>query len=277
VSTGFNLPGTVLVANLWWYSFAVLRPAQLWKAPFRAYRTPDIGKPPVPRKGRTAGKHYYLRHREPVLLEEAPDDYHAVEDFDGLSAQYERIMEPFSQPIFEEVLEVFKPFVSAKSRILDPSCGPGTELLRLARLVPDGEVVGADLAADMVRTAAANARRRGVENAAFFQADVANMPKHFARRFDAIYCAFAFHHYPDRVGALREMRRVLRPGGHVFIVDAGPLWMKTLAAPLARWGDPGWVSFHTGEEFQRFFAEAGFSSFYWTEILPGIGLSVASP
>ena len=64
------------------------------------------------------------------------------------------------------------------------------------------------------------------------------------------------------------MHRVLRRRGHAFIIDAGPPWMKALGSPLAKWADPGWVAFHTGEELQRLFRGAGFADFYWTELLP---------
>jgi hypothetical protein len=72
------------------------------------------------------------------------------------------------------------------------------------------------------------------------------------------------------------MRRALRAGGRAFVVDAGPWWMKAVASPWAKWGDPGWVAFHTGAEFAALFEEAGFSEFYWTEVLPGVGLSIGT-
>jgi SAM-dependent methyltransferase len=128
----------------------------------------------------------------------------------------------------------------------------------------------------MVSEAALRANRRGIRNVAFFQADVANLPQHFDQQFDFVYCSFSFHHYTDPAKALLEMRRVLLPGGHAFIVDAGPWWMKALGSPIAKWADPGWVAFYTGEEFRSLFDDAGFSSFYWTEVLPGIGLSVGT-
>jgi Glu-tRNA(Gln) amidotransferase subunit E-like FAD-binding protein len=52
--------------------------------------------------------------------------------------------------------------------------------------------------------------------------------------------------------------------------------MKLLGSPLAKWADPGWVTFRTGEEFQELCAEAGFSGFFWTELLPGMGLTIAT-
>jgi ubiquinone/menaquinone biosynthesis C-methylase UbiE len=273
--TAATLPGSVFVANLWWYAFSVLRPAQALKAA-GVYRSPKIGEAPVVVERHGGGQAFCYDFPEPVLLSERPGDYHLVEDFDHLSSDYQWVVEPFSRPIFEEVMQAMAPYMTDDSRILDPSCGPGTEALLLAERVPFGEVVAADFSADMVKTAAAGAARRGLENMAFFQLDVAKMPAHFEGQFDAVYCSFAFHHYPDPLGALREMRRALRPGGHTFIVDAGPWWMKALASPLAKWGDPGWVAFHTGEEFERLFREAGFPGFHWVEVLPGIGLCIGT-
>jgi SAM-dependent methyltransferase len=219
---------------------------------------------------------YCTQHDAPVFLEERPQVYSSVEAFDQLSGHYGHLVEPFARPVFEEVVKLLTSLATPESRILDCSCGPGTEMLNLAGLVPRGEVVGTDLAADMVATAADQARQRGIRNVAFFQADVVSLPEHFADKFDFVYCGFAFHHYTDPAGAVREMRRALAAGGHAIVVDAGPWWMKALGSPLAKVADPGWVSFHTGEEFRDFFLEAGFSRFYWTEILPGIGVSVAT-
>jgi ubiquinone/menaquinone biosynthesis C-methylase UbiE len=133
-----------------------------------------------------------------------------------------------------------------------------------------------NLSAEMVSIASQNAAHQGKTNVAFFQADVVAMPSHFKGRFDAVYCSLAFHHYTQPLEAIREMHRVLRPKGKAFIIDAGPAWMKFIASPIAKWGDPGWVAFRTGEEFRALFEKAGFSSFYWAETLPGMGLSIAT-
>jgi hypothetical protein len=68
---------------------------------------------------------------------------------------------------------------------------------------------------------------------------------------------------------------VLNRSGRAFVVDPGPEWFKAISVPWAKWADPGWVSFYTGEELQAIFSRAGFSQFYWNEILPGFGLTVA--
>jgi ubiquinone/menaquinone biosynthesis C-methylase UbiE len=128
----------------------------------------------------------------------------------------------------------------------------------------------------MVKQSAASAREKGLHHTAFFQADVGALPRAFQGRFDAVYCSMSFHHYPEPLRALQQMRRALRKGGLVFIIDAGPAWMKALGSPIAKIADPGWVAFRTGEEYQDLCAEAGFSGFYWTELLPGMGLTIAT-
>jgi SAM-dependent methyltransferase len=270
-----NIAGGILVGQIWWYGMAVIRPAQFLKGLGILPRN-EIGHLPPVRAGKGAGKRFSLRHRDPVLLKGKPAGYDSVEEFDSLSEVYSSAIEPFSRPVFEETVKAMSPFLTRSSRILDTSCGPGLEICKLAELVPDGEVVGADFSAGMVKRAASHAGQKGLRNAAFFQADVGKLPRQFQAAFDLVFCSLSFHHYPDALRALQEMRRALRPGGKVFIVDAGPAWMKTLASPLSKLGDPGWVTFRTGEEFQQLCNDAGFSAFYWTEFLPGMGLTIAT-
>jgi ubiquinone/menaquinone biosynthesis C-methylase UbiE len=275
VAAAANIPGALLIGQLWWYSVSVLRPAQVLKA---AGILPlnELGTRPADRELKGLGQQYSRKRKEPVFLEGAPNNYDTVEKFDEISRVYGTYVEPFSRPVFDEVIKDIARYVPENARILDCSCGPGTETLRLASRFPKGEVVAMDLSAEMVAVAARNARDRSIRNIAFFQADVTSMPSHFTGRFDAVYCSFAFHHYSQPLNAVREMHRALRARGKAFIIDPGPAWMKALASPMAKWADPGWVGFHTGAEFQDLFHRAGFSAFYWSEILPGIGLSIAT-
>lgn len=221
------------------------------------------------------GPHLSLRHSQPVLLPEEPAGYEEVRDFDRLSSLYESVVRPFSDPIVEEVLGLMQP-LSARARILDPSAGPGSSAIRLARLVPAGEVVAADLSRGMVESAWRASQQAGCHNMAFFQADVGHPPAEFEGYFDALFCCLSFHHYPDGEAAARAFRRMLAPGGRAFVADPGPAWFIELARPLSALADPGFVRHRTGEEFVRLFTEAGFASVSWVEVLPGIGVTVAS-
>jgi ubiquinone/menaquinone biosynthesis C-methylase UbiE len=270
-----NIPGTIMIGQLWWYAAAVLRPAQFLKSA-GLFPENTLGQPPEIDGRRGGGRLFSRRHKSPVLLADRPAGYDLVEEFDVMSDVYSAAVDPFAKPIFEETIAAISPYLPSSARVLDPSCGPGLDVCHLAALVPDGEVVGVDLAEKMVVQAASNAREQGLYNCAFFQADVVSLPKSFDGKFDAVFCSLSFHHYTDPARALEAMRRVLRPGGHVFIVDAGPRWMQLLGSPIAKIADPGWVAFRTGEEFQALCDEAGYHGFYWTELLPGMGLTIAT-
>ncbi len=104
-------------------------------------------------------------------------------------------------------------------RVLDVGCGPGTITADLAALVPDGHVTGVDRAPEIVEQARATAAGRGLANVAFGVADV-----HALDFPDDTFCVVHAHqvlqHVGDPVGALREMKRVTRPGGLVAVRDS---------------------------------------------------------
>jgi SAM-dependent methyltransferase len=220
------------------------------------------------------GPHFSRLHKRPVLLRDAVARYHLVEEFDRMAEVYDCYVHPFSIPIFEEALVILRPLIDPSACILDAGCGSGRELERVARMVPHGEVVGIDLAAGMVNAAFRNARAHGLRNTAFFQSDVAELPQLFDGMFDVVYNSLAHHHYPEPRAAAVAVYRALRPGGIYCVIDPGPAWFNSSAAPLARWADPGWMGFHTPDEFRELFLAAGFARFAFADILPGFCLSI---
>jgi ubiquinone/menaquinone biosynthesis C-methylase UbiE len=221
------------------------------------------------------GPRFSRENQRPVLLGRETEHDHLVGEFDRIAEVYQAYVQPFSSPIFEEGLEAMAPYLRPSSRILDAGCGPGRELQKVARLVPDGEIVGVDLAAGMVVTAHESARAHGLDNCAFFQADVGDLPAVFEGEFDLVYSCLAHHHYPDPQAATSSILGCLRPGGVYCVVDPGPAWYNAISAPLARMADPGWVGFHTPEQFIDLFKSAGFARAGWIGLLPGFGLAVA--
>ncbi|MET9346195.1 methyltransferase domain-containing protein [Streptomyces termitum] len=104
--------------------------------------------------------------------------------------------------------------------VLDVGCGPGTITADLAALVgPGGRVTGVDAAEDVLAKARATAAERGLENVEFAIADVhaLDFPDD---SFDVVHAHQVLQHVGDPVRALREMRRVCRPGGVVAARDS---------------------------------------------------------
>ena len=96
--------------------------------------------------------------------------------------------------------------------VLDVACGTGVVAAAAAeRVGPSGAVTGVDINPGMIAVAA---RTKGVRWA---QADAARLPFPDGG-FDRVLCQAGLQFVPDRLGALREMRRVLRPGGRVALL-----------------------------------------------------------
>ncbi len=103
--------------------------------------------------------------------------------------------------------------------LLDVMTGTGTLALALAGEVgAQGRVVGADLSPGMLTVA--RARAAGQPTLSFVEADAAALPFDDAT-FDGVACASGLFFVPDMEAALREWRRVLRPGGRVAFSSFG--------------------------------------------------------
>jgi ubiquinone/menaquinone biosynthesis C-methylase UbiE len=106
-------------------------------------------------------------------------------------------------------------------RVLDVACGTGLVTLAAARMVgPSGTVVGGDLSARMVDAGRRRADERRVANASFARMDAEHLALPDAG-FDVVLCALGLMYLPDPAQAVREMWRVLRPGGRIVIAVWG--------------------------------------------------------
>ncbi len=106
------------------------------------------------------------------------------------------------------------------TRVLDVGCGPGTITMDLADLVgPGGSVTALERSEDALGLARAEAQRRGTGNVDFLVGDVAALEVPDAS-YDVVHAHQVLQHVDDPVRALREMRRVTRPGGVVAARDS---------------------------------------------------------
>ena len=120
--------------------------------------------------------------------------------------------------------------------LLDVGCGPGTITADLAALVAPGRVTAVENAPGVLEQAARNAAGAGVSNIVFEVADIHELP-YADDSFDVVHAHQVLQHVADPVQALREMRRVCRPGGVVAARDsdyAGFFWYPLVPA-LDEW------------------------------------------
>ncbi len=106
-------------------------------------------------------------------------------------------------------------------RVLDLGCGTGTLALRVKRACPGDEVSGVDADPRMLSAAVAKAKRAGLE-ATFTRGFAESLP-YPDGMFDRVVSSLFFHHLspPQKVCALREVTRVLAPGGELHVADWG--------------------------------------------------------
>jgi SAM-dependent methyltransferase len=267
--------GPVLAVQLRAWSDAFFKPAATLRE-LGLFRPGALGAEPAPRLFAGGGPAISAAEPGLHLLGSEPPGYERMRQFDAAAAEYRTAVEPFSGPIFARVLDLLGPHLVPDARLLDPACGPGTEAIALAERVPEGEVIASDLSRGMISEAYANARRAALTNMAFFQRDAEELPAGWSGAFDAVICILSFHYFVDAAAAAAGFARVLAPGGKVFVADPGPSWFHALAEPLARLANPAFVGYRTGEQLLALLASAGLVEPFWTEVLPGIGVAIAT-
>lgn len=143
------------------------------------------------------------------------------------TAEFTRWSESYDRSILQILLfgpshramvkRIGESFPDGPNAILDVGCGTGVFAARLRAAFPQTRVCGVDLVKGMLTRG--NSRWRAhAAHVHPVQGDSEHLP--FASgSFDVVTCANSFHHYPNQAGAIQEMRRVLRPGGQLLLID----------------------------------------------------------
>lgn len=128
-------------------------------------------------------------------------------------------------------------------RVLDLATGSGDLARTIEGVLPESEVTGADFSPEMLEVARRLGSRRLV------RADALALPFKEAE-FDAVTVAFGLRNMASWEGALREMARVLAPGGHVLVLDFSvpPPPLRAIYRPYLHHVLPRLASWVTGEK-----------------------------
>ncbi|AGW88980.1 SAM-dependent methlyltransferase [Ralstonia pickettii DTP0602] len=164
------------------------------------------------------------------------------------------------QQLKDELAALIPEAKRPRSRVLDLGCGAGHASFAAAAVV--GEVTAYDLSAEMLAVVDAAAQARGLANVRTRQGAAEQLPFEDAS-FCAVVSRMSAHHWRDVAAALAEIRRVLRPGGKVILIDIvgapDPLrdtWLQSVE--LLR--DPSHVRDYTPAGWHAMFEAAGFAA-----------------
>jgi ubiquinone/menaquinone biosynthesis C-methylase UbiE len=141
----------------------------------------------------------------------------------------------FLRPFGNEMIRLIAP--KDGDVVLDVAAGTGEPGLTIATLAIHGKVVITDLAEDMLAIARERAEERGITNVETCACDATELP--FAdNTFDAISCRFGLMFFPDMLKGVKEMVRVLKPGGRlalaVWNVPEKNFWVTAIMGTIAR-------------------------------------------
>jgi demethylmenaquinone methyltransferase/2-methoxy-6-polyprenyl-1,4-benzoquinol methylase len=142
--------------------------------------------------------------------------------------------------------------VSSESKILDLATGSGDLVFRAQKLSPTSSVIGGDYTFSMLRVALQKSVNKN--NAKWIQLDGLHLP--FSNQlFEAVTMAYGLRNMTDPLQCLREIARVLKPNGHVAILDFGKpknpflraiyyFFLRTIQPAL------GWLFFQDAETYR---------------------------
>ena len=122
-------------------------------------------------------------------------------------------MEDHHSDITDQTLALMD--LQPRDRVLDLGCGTGWATRRLARLVPEGEAVGIDVADEMLHRAEQSSADH--KNVRYVWGSAEHIPA-ADNAFDKVLSVESFYYYADQGKALDELRRVMAPGGRLFIL-----------------------------------------------------------
>jgi ubiquinone/menaquinone biosynthesis C-methylase UbiE len=168
-----------------------------------------------------------------------------IERFDQWSSSYENswLQRAIFDRTHQATLALADGIVRQPESVLDVGCGTGRLLRRAYRYWPDAQLIGVDPAPGMIEKA-----KLLTPYATFFTGMAEALPLQDAS-VDLVLSTISFHHWQDQAAGVREIARVLRPGGYFILVDASfPDWLGKVMRLK---------HFHSPTQFRTLFSQAG--------------------
>lgn len=155
--------------------------------------------------------------------------------------------------------------LQASNSILDVGCGTGEAARYLTNHSFQGRLVGVDPSPEMIRLA--QAKMKEVKNVEFLQAEAESLP--FENdSFDVVVSTFSMHHWWNPPAAIREIRRVLKPGGKFVLVDLqSGTALGRIAVYFERLLGSGYGYFNR-EQLDRFLKDGEFERIHYRKANP---------
>ncbi len=168
-----------------------------------------------------------------------------IERFDQWASTYENswLQRAFFDRAHQATIALAAGIVHQPMSVLDVGCGTGKLLRRAHTYWPEAQLIGVDPANGMIEMA-----KRLTPNATFSTGMAEALPLQDAS-VELALSTSSFHHWQDQAAGLREIARVLRPGGYFILVDASfPDWLVRVFRVKR---------FHSPAQLQTLFIQAG--------------------
>ncbi|MCF0196809.1 MAG: bifunctional demethylmenaquinone methyltransferase/2-methoxy-6-polyprenyl-1,4-benzoquinol methylase UbiE, partial [Bacteroidaceae bacterium] len=176
-------------------------------------------------------------------------------------------------------------------RILDIATGTGDFAILAAERLHPQEIVGADISEGMMAVGREKVAARGLDDIIRFQTEDCTRLSFAQSSFDAVTISFGARNFQDLDASLREVRRVLKPGGHLLLVELSTpphfpmkqlfwLYAHVVMPVVGRFisGDDSAYTylpqsmraFPQAEEMERILQKNGFSEIVWKRYTFGL-------
>jgi ubiquinone/menaquinone biosynthesis C-methylase UbiE len=109
-------------------------------------------------------------------------------------------------------------YYSPGSRVLEVGCGVGAQTVILAQNSPDAKITAVDISIESLNKAKTAVERAGLSNVTFQIADLFHLP-FLDESYDHLFVCFVLEHLQEPIQALQSLRRLLRPGGSITVIE----------------------------------------------------------